>query len=432
VDVALIDSGVSPVAGAPTVVRGPDLTTDRSSSALPGLDAYGHGTHMAGIIAGHDPAVTDVAAASGNRTDFLGVAPDARVVSVKAGDAQGRVDVSQVIAGIDWVVQHAHDNGLNIRVLNLSYGTDSKQSYEVDPLSFAVEQAWKRGIVVVTSAGNSGDKQGRLTDPASDPFVIAVGADDTMGTVATGDDTVPSFSSLGNGVRNPDLVAPGVHVQSLRTPGSTVDLQFGATAGITDRFLRGSGTSQAAAMVSGAAALLLQKYPGATPDRIKGALVANATALPAADRQAQGGGLVSLLGAVQTTAGQDLVQRFTASTGRGSLEGSRGSRHLTSSGRTLSGERDVAGQAVDTGALAAAETSGSAWTGGSYNGRTWAGSTWAGSTWAGSTWAGSTWAGSTWAGSTWAGSTWAGSTWAGSTWAGSTWAGSTWADNAWL
>ena len=118
-------------------------------------------------------------------------------------------------------------------------------------------------------------------------------------------------------------------MQSLRVPGSSVDLLHGATAFINDRFLRGSGTSQAAAMVSGAAALLLQKYPTATPDAIKGALVASATRLPAADAQAQGAGLVSLLGAVQSTAGQDLVQRFAPSTGRGSLEGSRGTRHLT-------------------------------------------------------------------------------------------------------
>ena len=91
---------------------------------------------------------------------YRGMAPDARIVSLKVGTADGGVDVSQVIAAIDWVVQHKNDNGLNIRVINLSYGTNSTQNSRVDPLSYAVEQAWKKGIVVVAAAGNSGYQVG--------------------------------------------------------------------------------------------------------------------------------------------------------------------------------------------------------------------------------------------------------------------------------
>src|SRR5207247_1109334 len=105
-------------------------------------------------------------------TDFLGVAPDARIVSVKVADSHGNTDVSQVIAAIDWVVQHAHDPGLNIRVLNLSFGTDSTQSYVLDPLAFAAEVAWNRGIAVVAAVGNAGISASGLADPAYDPYLI--------------------------------------------------------------------------------------------------------------------------------------------------------------------------------------------------------------------------------------------------------------------
>ena len=412
VDIALVDSGVAPVAGikAGNLVYGPDLTPESQNKDTANLDTYGHGTHLAGIIAGHDAAVTDVVGANNNSTDFLGVAPDARVVSVKVADYHGNSDVSQVIAGIDWVVQHAHDNGMNVRVLNLAFGTDSSQAYTSDPLAYAAEQAWKRGIVVVTSAGNTGATTGRMTDPAVDPYVLAVGADDTHGSTSSSDDTIPSFSSTGDGVRNPDLVAPGVHVQSLRVPGSYVDVNYGATATIGDRFFRGSGTSQAAAVASGAVALLLQQYPTLTPDQVKYLLMGNANALPSASVQAQGSGLVSLR-SIGTTL-LPVVQTFTASTGTGTLEGSRGSTHLmlrdatTGVSTPLAGEQDLFGAPVSTLGLAASEAAAASWTGGTWNGNVWAGDGWTSSSWASSAWASSSWASSSWASSSWASASW--------------------------
>ncbi|MDJ0959607.1 MAG: S8 family serine peptidase, partial [Acidimicrobiia bacterium] len=149
IDIALIDSGVVPVAGltAPgKVINGPDLSFESQAPNMQYLDTFGHGTHLAGIMVGLDPDVEvgngeDLYEDAGDH--FVGIAPEARLVSLKVADANGAVDVTQVIAAIDWVVQHRNDNGMNIRVINLSFGTDSLQDYQIDPLSFAVENAWK-------------------------------------------------------------------------------------------------------------------------------------------------------------------------------------------------------------------------------------------------------------------------------------------------
>src|SRR3954454_3220945 len=179
IDVAVVDSGVSPVgplAAPGKVINGPDLSLDSQAPNLRYLDGFGHGTHMAGLIAG----VQDPSAAPG-ASQYTGVAPGARIVNVKAGAHDGAVDVSQVIAAIDWVVQHRNDNGMNIRVLNLSFGTDSTQSYLVDPLAYAAEVAWRKGIVVVAAGGNDGRTNRTIADPAFDPYVLAVGASDHNG-----------------------------------------------------------------------------------------------------------------------------------------------------------------------------------------------------------------------------------------------------------
>jgi serine protease AprX len=421
VDVALIDSGVAPVAGldAPgKVVNGPDISFESQNAATRYVDTFGHGTFMAGIIGANEGNLTS----SGT---YTGMAPGSRVISLKVADAQGRTDVSQVIAAIDWVVQHRKDPGMNIRVLNLSFGTPSMQSYVLDPLAYAAEVAWLKGIVVVVSAGNDGTGTGKLLNPAQDPYVLAVGAEDSRGTPSISDDTIPDFSTRGDGARDPDLVAPGASLQGLRVPGSYVDVTYGATAAIEDRFFRGSGTSQAAAVVSGAAALLLEQRPWLTPDQVKALLTRTARSLPAANAQAQGNGLVDVYAASQASAPLT-VQTFLRSTGTGSLDAARGSSRLVLNGVTLAGEKDIFGKSYSTATRSVLEATETAWNGGLWNGSSWAGSSWAGSSWAGSSWAGSSWAGSSWAGSSWAGSSWAGSSWAGSSWAGSSWATGSW------
>jgi serine protease AprX len=431
VDVALIDSGVSPVAGlaAPDkVVYGPDLSFESQAPNLTNYDTYGHGTFMAGVIAGND----------GSPGGYRGMAPDARIISLKVATADGGTDVTQMIAAIDWVVQHAHDPGFNIRVLNLSYGTNSTQSYQSDPLAYAVEQAWRHGIVVVASAGNTGYQRGNaapgIADPGYDPYVLAVGAADSLGTPSLADDRVASFSASSSGCgscRSPDLVAPGAHVQGLQVPNSYVDANHSEGA-LGDRYFRGSGTSEAAAVMAGAVALVLQRYPQMSPDLVKRYFQSNAQKLASYDSQAQGAGELRLAPMLKASPQWSYTgQHFTAATGTGTIEGSRGQDHVSRDGVPLTGEDDIFGAPVDTSALAKAEAAASTWSGGTWNGDTWSRSTWSGSTWSGSTWSGSAWSGSTWSGSTWSGSTWSGSSWSGSTWSGSSWSGSTWSGSTW-
>ncbi|MDQ1614745.1 MAG: hypothetical protein QOJ60_684 [Actinomycetota bacterium] len=427
VDVALIDSGVAPVSGlngTNKLVNGPDLSFDSQSTNDRYIDRYGHGTHLASIIAGHDAGVV-AAGGTNDTTSFLGIAPDARIVSVKVADGQGLSDVSQVIAGIDWVVQHAHSDGLNIRVLNLSFGTDSSQDYRLDPLTYAAEVAWRHGITVITAAGNRGSTDGHLADPAFDPYVIAVGSSDGQGTVNRRDDIVSAFSGRGDGVRNPDLVAPGAHVQGLRAPDSTIDQSSLDPSAFGQRFLRGSGTSQATAVVAGAAALLAQAHPSYPPDRVKALLLATTYPLSGQSTAAQGAGLLNMRNILSTYVAPT-PQSFDPSTGTGTLEGSRGTMHLIAGDVTLQGEQDIFGHAFDAPAMAALEADQSSWTDGDWNGGSWTGSGWESSSWASSSWASSSWASSSWASSSWASSSWASSSWASSSWASSSWASSSW------
>jgi serine protease AprX len=439
IDVAVIDTGVAPVAGldAPgKVVYGPDLSLESQAPNLTNLDTNGHGTFMASLIAGRDSTLTSPYS-SAAAPAYAGIAPDARLVSLKVGMADGGTDVTQVIAAIDWVVQHAHDPGFNIRVINLSYGTNSTQAYALDPLAFAVEQAWKQGIVVVAAAGNTGHQRGNgamgLADPAYDPYVIGVGAAESSGTAAYTDDQVAGYSAGSAGCgscKNPDFLAPGSHMQGLRVLNSYIDVNH-PEGRIDSRFFRGSGSSEAAAITSGAVALILQKFPSLRPDQVKRLLASTSKKLSGADTQSQGAGEISLTSAASAKA-PAYVQTFAPATGTGSLELSRGSDHLTSQdGVELTGEQDIFGSFFNSAAMAAVEAAGTSWSGGMWNGNTWSGASWLGNTWSGNTWSGNTWSGNTWSGNTWSGNTWSGNTWSGNTWSGNTWSGNTWSGNVW-
>jgi subtilisin family serine protease len=439
VDVALIDTGVSPVEGLATpgkIINGPDLSLESQAPNLTNLDTNGHGTFMAGLIAGHDSNLT-APYSDAPDSAYRGVAPDARIVSLKVATADGGVDVSQVIAAIDWVVQHKDDHGMHIRVLNLSYGTNSRQDSAYDPLSYAVEQAWKAGIVVVAAAGNTGYQTGYgapgLADPAYNPYVIAVGGYNDNGTASSSGDTIGAYSASGKGCgwcRHPDFVAPGSHVQGLRVPNSFLDLTH-PEGQLGDRYFRGSGTSEAAAITSGAAALILQKYPTMTPDALKNFMQQNAYRPSSWSSVAAGNGELSLSKMANAWPSWSAHQTWPAAKGTGSLEAARGSDHLTANGVVLTGEQDIFGMPFDSTAMAADEADGTSWSGGTWNGSTWSGSSWSGSSWSGSSWSGSSWTGSSWSGSTWSGSSWSGSSWSGSTWSGSTWSGSTWSGSSW-
>ena len=440
IDVALIDTGTVPVDALRSpgkVIYGPDLSFDSQMPNLQYLDAYGHGTHMAGIIGGRD--TTAVAGQYVNQpTEFLGMAPDSRIVSIKVADAHGNSDVSQVLAAIDWVVQHHADPGLNIRVVNMSFGTDSYQSYLYDPLTFAVETAWHVGVVVVGATGNAGWKSGVL-DPADDPYVIAVGAADSQGTASMADDTVAPYSGGGDGNRNPDLVALGSHTESLRDPGSYVDQTY-PTARYASRLFKGSGTSQASAMVAGAAALVLSQNPLLTPDQVKALLTGTATPLAGAPATLQGAGELNLRAALYAVPPLYAVQAFAPAMGTGSLDGARGSVVISSNGIPLRGEMDIFATPVNTAQLASNLTNGGDWIGGSFNGVVWTGAGFGNLTmmdgytteaWANASWSNASWSNASWSNASWSNASWSNASWSNASWSNASWSNASWSDNDW-
>jgi subtilisin family serine protease len=434
VDVALIDSGVAPVDGLTVpgkVVAGPDLSFESQAPNLSYLDSFGHGTHMAGIIAGRANGAVP-GSYPGDTSDFLGMAPDAHIVSVKVADAHGATDVAQVIAAIDWVVQHKNDNGMNIRVLNLSYGTNSTQSYALDPLSFAAEQAWKAGIFVVCAAGNAGfapKATGALVNPARDPNLLAVGAADPNGTLQLKDDKVPAFSSRGSTARREDMVALGDHTVSLRDPGSLIDQTYSSTGAVTPTLFRGSGTSQAAAVVSGAAALVIQQRPSITPDQLKALLMDTAQQL-GDTHEAMGQGELDLSKTLKSSTPNASAWK-TSSSGTGSLDLARGTAALSMDGVALTGEQDIFGGNFDSTAMATAESSAKSWSGGTWNAKTWSGSDWSAKSWSGSSWSTMTWTAKTWSGFDWSAKSWSANHWASTGWSGGDWSANDWLSGDW-
>ena len=234
-------------------------------------DGYGHGTHVAGLIAGDSgkrPAGDPLSGA------YAGTAPDAHLVNVKVADDDGNATVLDVIHGLQFVVDHK--DAYNIRVVNLSLRSTTEQSYRTDPLDAAVEQAWFRGIVVVAAAGNDGAGPGMLGHaPANDPFIITVGGVDDRATKNIKDDVTATWSSRGvtqDGFAKPEIMAPGTRLHSALAAGSRFAelcpacVQDGA-------YIRASGSSMSAGVVSGIAALVIERHPEWTPDQVKHALM---------------------------------------------------------------------------------------------------------------------------------------------------------------
>jgi serine protease AprX len=438
VGVALIDSGIAPVEGLNSpdqVVNGVDLSFESQAPGLLHLDTFGHGTHMAGIINGRNPEIATNAA--GETGMFTGVAPGSTVVNVKVAGADGAVDVSQVIAAIDWVVEHKNDNGMNVRVLNLSFGTQSTQSYLIDPLAHAAEVAWRNGIVVVVAAGNEGNETSMLNDPATDPYVLAVGASDQGNVLDPRDDKVAPFSSRGSLTRMPDILAPGKGIVSLRVPGSLLDQSYPSARmhDVTgdERFFRGSGTSQSAAVVSGVVALLLQYRPNLTPDQVKCLLTQTADRLPGVDPRLQGAGSLNVARAFLAGTPKNCVQTHPTSTGTGSLELARGGSHVADpdTGEELVGEIDIFGTPWDGRSWSAASMAGVSWSGGNFLGVSWSGVSWSGVSWSGRSWSGVSWSGRSWSGVSWSGRSWSGVSWSGVSWSGVSWSGRSWSGVSW-
>jgi len=429
VTVALIDTGVTALPDiAPEIQPVSNPITGASSPCVNFTDeptcddSYGHGTFLAGLIAGNG------AASNGK---YVGMAPNAKILSLKIAGASGAADISTIIAAIQWVI--SYQSTYNIRVLNLSLGTDSTQSYSIDPLDYSVEKAWQAGIVVNVAASNRGPGNGTISKPADDPFVITVGAMDDKGTNGLGDDVIPNFSSRGptaaDGLAKPDLIAPGGHVVSLAAPGATITAQFPPTMAAPYR--RGSGTSMATAIVSGLVAQMLSAQPTLSPDRVKYELTYAARNDVSTDVDAAGSGLADGWDALLAPPGLANVG-VPPSLGIGSLAASRGSTGviLDDANQTVldasSGNLDSTLTTLDTtGANWTGNWLGANWTGG------WLGANWTGANWTGANWTGANWTGANWTGANWTGANWTGANWTGANWTGTEEYGANWTGSAW-
>ena len=289
IGVAVIDSGIdsnpdlSVLGILPRVVYTQDFTGGN------GMDQYGHGTHVAGIIGANG---TETRCQSCTRS-FVGIAPNSSLINLRVLNASGQGSDSSVIQAIETAI--SLKKTYNIRVINLSLGRPIYESYTQDPLCQAVEAAWKAGIVVVAAAGNDGrdnsvgnNGYGTIESPGNDPYIITVGAMKAMGTYPRTDDLVASYSSKGpsaiDHIVKPDIVAPGNHVVSLQAPGSslaalpanTVPVSYyesTASTATSSDFLMLNGTSMATPVVSGAVADILQGHPSLTPDQVKARLM---------------------------------------------------------------------------------------------------------------------------------------------------------------
>jgi serine protease AprX len=305
-------------------------------------DGYGHGTFMATVLAGGPVDGTDGQA--------VGVAPGATVLAVKVAEDDGTTSLSRVLGGLEWIAENPDQ--VDVANLSLSHRRPG-DAYGPDELTDAVEAVRAAGVTVVVSSGNIRDTVG---DPGFDPKVITVGA----ANVRTG--RVAGFSGSGDvqGVQKPDLVANGVHLLGLVPLGSVIDAAAG-TLHLPGGLFRGSGTSQAAAVTSGLAAIFLAAHPDATPAQVKASLRCAAADLRG---HRDGAGLAQTTTEVCTD----------------------------SDGQALDGRGDLTGEV-------------------GFDANAWAANAWAANAWAANAWAANAWAANAWAANAWAANAWAGSDW---------------------
>jgi serine protease AprX len=327
IGVAVIDSGVTPwhndlndQTGAQRVDDFVDFVNGHTTP----YDDYGHGTHVAGIIAGNGFN------SGGARS---GIAPGARISAVKVLNDSGRGRISDLIAAFEYVI--AHKDTHSIRIVNLSVAAGVYESYDTDFLTLAAKRAVDAGLIVVAAAGNAGRRSGRtqyasITAPGNAPWVLTVGASSHAGTIDRADDTVAAFSSRGptavDYAAKPDVVAPGVGIESLSDPTSryytekATSLLTGTVATGYLPYLSLSGTSQATPVVSGTIALMLQAHPGLTANAVKAILQYTAEAR-GSDELTEGAGFLNAQGAVE-------LARFFAGVGPWPDSDETWSRHV--------------------------------------------------------------------------------------------------------
>jgi serine protease AprX len=370
--IAVVDSGVEP--GRVEDFGGRVVASVNLASGMNGeapTDENGHGTLVAGLAAGSASA-------------YPGAAPNANIVSLGVVAADGSAFTSDVIAAADWIFRNRDAYG--IRVANFSLHSANPAYAFQDPLDRAVRRLWLTGTVVVAAAGNEGP--GRMVyAPASDPFVITVGAVGTNGTVATADDTNAPWSSYGytaEGFAKPELAAPGRHIVGPLASGSTIATSFPDRV-VAPGYAWMSGTSFSAPIVAGTAAQILARHPEWTPDQVKGALMTTARPVPAADAMSAGLGEVDAAAAAAVTTAPNAnepLYRFVS---------------------TDPGTGEPAFDAAAWNAVASTDA-------------TWVSATWVSATWVSATWVSATWVSSAFTDATWVSATWVSSAATNATW----------------
>ena len=385
--IAIVDSGVQ---SSRIDFNGRVVKQVRITNLLPNSlgDGRGHGTLVAGI-------------AAGSASRYAGAAPTAPIVSLDVMDDNGMALTSDVIAAADWILQNKA--AYNIRVANFSLQSSTPATFAYDPLDAAVEKLWFNGVVVVAAAGNYGDNGQPTTvayAPGNDPFVITVGASDMNGTAYTAaDDSVAPWSAFGytlDGFAKPDIGAPGRYIVGPVPLTSTMAKEHPERV-TSSGYMWMSGTSFAAPMVSGSAALVLAYHPNWTPDQVKGALML--TAQPTAAGTALGVGELNAKAATQVSSPPNpnkALNQFVGSDGSGGL-------------------------AFDSASWANTAQADASWNSASWNSASWANASWANASWNSASWAAASWNSASWAAASWAAASWAAASWNAASWAAASW-----------
>jgi serine protease AprX len=351
-------------------------------------DGYGHGTFVAGI-------------AAGSAAGYAGAAPTANLLSLDVMNDRGEASVADVVNACDWILQNK--GAYNIKVANFSLHAVNRASVLFDPLDQAVEKLWLNGVTVVAAAGNyavNGAQSGVQFAPGNDPFVITVGAADTMGTYSQADDTAAPWSAWGytpDGFMKPDLAAPGRYMIGPVSAGAYLTTERPDKV-VSPGYMQLSGTSFAAPVVSGAAAMLLAQHPTWTPDQVKGALMLSARPLAGAQPGQLGVGEVNIFGARTVTAPPNpnaaLDQFLTTST----------------DGTTV--------------------FNAAAWQSAAQANAAWGSAAWSSAAWSSAAWSSAAWASAAWASAAWASAAWGSAAWSDAAWSDAAWSDAAWADGS--
>jgi serine protease AprX len=387
--IAVVDSGIDATRTADFGNRVLGQVNLASLSPNSPGDGYGHGTFVAGIAADSAP-------------NYAGVAPKANLVSLDVMNDQGQATVADVVKAADWIL--ANKSKYNIKVANFSLHSVNRASILFDPLDQAVEKLWLNGVVVVAAAGNYGSTAGPSGvpfAPGNDPFVITVGAADIGTSVLAGDDTAAPFTAYGytpDGFSKPDLAAPGRYMIGPVPASSTLPLQR-ADHVTAPGYMQLSGTSFAAPVVAGAAAMLMAQHPTWTPDQVKGALMVTATPEPKAPKGSLGVGEVNIAAA------------------RGRL-------------RTPPNPNAGLDQFVKTAADGTSVFDASAWQSAALVNKAWDAAAWSDAAWSDAAWSSVAWSDAAWADVAWASVAWGTVAWSDAAWSDAAWSDAAWADNA--